>query len=91
MRRQSLVAIALFLLLAGCEASFSSASLSEPAIAAAVDPETKAPISPATTFPASTGSLYATIRVSYAPDGTSVVRISSTSRGAPRRLPPTSW
>lgn len=72
MRRHSLVAIALLLLLAGCEASFSSASLSEPAIAAAVDPETKAPISPATTFPVSTASLYATIRVSYAPDGTSV-------------------
>ena len=75
MRRRSLVAVVLLVLLAGCEASCSTAALSEPAIAAAVDPETQAPIAPASSFPAATGSLYATIRVASAPADTSIAAL----------------
>lgn len=57
-----------------CEAqcSVSTASLSDATMASAVDPETKMPVTAATTFPADSGNIYATAKVSNAPADTKV-------------------
>jgi hypothetical protein len=63
------------LLLAGCEASFqaSTADLSDPKLASAVDPETKAPTKLLKQVTPETGVIFATVKFSAAPAGTKVV------------------
>ena len=70
----SLVVVAMFTLLTACESSFnfSTASLSEPAMSEHIDAKTKEPLSPADTFPSTVKTLYATIKLSHAPDDTAV-------------------
>lgn len=64
----------LFLGLAGCEAEFSisTARLSEGKMASAINPETKAPTAPASTFVSEAPAIYATAKLSNAPEGTKV-------------------
>ena len=59
---------------AGCEAQFSvsTAQLSEPNTASAINAETKAPEAPASTFSANVPAIYATAKLSNAPDDTKV-------------------
>ena len=68
------VVVAMTAVLSACEAqcSVSTASLSEATMASSVDPETRQPLTPATSFPADTGNIYATAKLSHAPDDTKV-------------------
>lgn len=69
-----LILILFVFALAGCEGSFSvsTAKLSQGQMAAAVDPQTKAPINAATTFPGDAPAIYVAAKLSSAPDGTKV-------------------
>jgi hypothetical protein len=60
--------------LAACQAecSMSTARLTEARMASAIDAETKAPTTPASTFGPGTPSVYATAKLSNAPDDTKV-------------------
>ncbi|MBP6716297.1 MAG: hypothetical protein KA205_05495 [Acidobacteria bacterium] len=65
---------ALTMSVAACEAqcSVSTASLSEEAMASAVNPETKAPIAQVTSFAPDASTIYATAKLTSAPEGTKV-------------------
>lgn len=72
LRATVLIGIAAFVSACEAQCSVSTASLTEAGMAAAVDPETKAPTAVMTAFPAGSGSIYATAKVSNAPDETMV-------------------
>lgn len=65
---------ALTMSVAACEAqcSVSTASLSEEAMASAVNPETKAPVAQVTSFAPDASTIYATAKLTSAPEGTKV-------------------
>ncbi len=73
-RLTPLAVIAAILLLAGCEASFqaSTAELSDPKLASAVDAKTQAPTEPLDKVTTQSGTIYATAKFSAAPPGTKV-------------------
>lgn len=72
--KRMLTVIALTGGMVACEAqcSVSSASLSEEAMANAVNQETKAPVAQVTSFGPDAAVIYATAKVSHAPDGTKI-------------------
>ena len=74
--------------LAACEGSFScsTASLSEPKIATAVDPKTMAPTQVVSQVPPTSGPIYATAKVSSAPSGTKVKAIFYYLEGQRRQI-----
>lgn len=62
------------MVMAACEAqcSVSTANLSEETMASAINPETKAPVTPATSFAPDAADIYATAKLSNAPADTAV-------------------
>lgn len=74
--------------LAACEGSFScsTASLSEPKIATAVDPKTQAPTQVVSQIPPTSGPIYATAKVASAPAGTKVKAVFYYLEGQRRQI-----
>lgn len=74
--------------LAACEGSFScsTASLSEPKIATAVDPKTQAPTQVVSRIPPTSGPIYATAKVASAPAGTKVKAVFYYLEGQRRQI-----
>ncbi|TAK13233.1 MAG: hypothetical protein EPO35_10550 [Acidobacteria bacterium] len=74
--------------LAGCEAqcSVSTAKLSEETMASAINPDTKAPVTKAVTFAPDTGTIYATVKLSNAPEGTKVKATFHYLEGGDRQI-----
>ncbi|MBU1274047.1 MAG: hypothetical protein KJ720_01600 [Proteobacteria bacterium] len=74
--------------LAACEGSFScsTASLSDPKIATAVDPKTMAPTQVVSQVPPTSGPIYATAKVSSAPAGTKVKAVFYYLEGQRRQI-----
>ncbi|MCB2225843.1 MAG: hypothetical protein KQH53_04125 [Desulfarculaceae bacterium] len=72
----------------GCEGSFSvsTAELSEPKMATAVDPKTQAPTQVVSEVPPSTGPLFATAKVTAAPPGTKVKALFFYLEGERRQI-----
>ncbi len=62
------------MVMAACEAqcSVSTANLSEETMASAINPETKAPVTPATSFTSDAADIYATAKLSTAPADTAI-------------------
>ncbi|MCF8065940.1 MAG: hypothetical protein K9K36_11900, partial [Desulfarculaceae bacterium] len=74
--------------LAACEGSFScsTASMSEPKIATAVDPKTQAPTQVVSQIPPNSGPIYATAKVASAPAGTKVKAVFYYLEGQRRQI-----
>jgi hypothetical protein len=74
--------------LAGCEAQcfVSAAKLSEESMASAVNAETKAPTAAATTFAPDAPVIYATAKLSGAPDGTKIKATFHYLEGGERQI-----
>jgi hypothetical protein len=74
--------------LAGCEAecSVSTARLSDATMASAINPDTKAPVTNAVTFATDTATIYATVKLSNAPDGTKVKATFHYLEGGDRQI-----
>lgn len=72
--RRAFVVVAFAMTVAACEAqcSVSTARLSDETMASAVDDQTKMPVTAATSFAPDTPMIYATAKLSNAPDGTRV-------------------
>jgi hypothetical protein len=72
----------------GCQASCSvtSAGLSEESMAAAINPETKAPVTAVTSFGADTAVIYATAKLANAPEGTKVKATFHYLEGGERQI-----
>ncbi len=74
--------------LAGCEAqcALSTARLSAPTMASAINAETRAPTAVASTFPSDAPAIYATAKVSNAPDDTKVKATFHYLEGGDRQI-----
>lgn len=87
-RMFTLLAMAALLALAGCEGSFSvsTAKLSEPKLASAVDAKTKQPTKLLDKVTPSTGAIFATVKFSHAPAGTKVKTVFFLDSGQKRKI-----
>src|SRR3972149_1452038 len=80
--------IALTAGLSACEAqcSVSTAKLSEEAMASTVNQETKAPVATVTTFAPDAPAIYATAKLSDAPEGTKITATFHYLEGGDRQI-----
>lgn len=87
-RNRILVMFALTIGLAGCEAecAVSTAGLSDAAMATAINEETKAPTSAASTFAADAPAIFATVKLSNAPADTKVKATFHYLEGGDRQI-----